>query len=155
VRAAAARRLERQDLEGKLARQFETLDIDGAGRHPIDVLLGAVRRFWAMVQLLDAMVGDLEADDLWGPNHLGDQAPHVATTMYADWLDRATKASKLALDAGIDERRVQLAEAEARRFARAMRAVIRAFGHNPDTPEARAIIRRELTAAWDDDADAG
>jgi hypothetical protein len=115
VRAAAARRLQREQLEGDLGVLLAELEIQAADRHPVDVLLAAVARCSAMAQVLGALVGGLTTTTggpgaLWGPNHLGDGAPHVLTTMYGQWLDRAARASKLAIEAGVEERRVRLAE---------------------------------------------
>lgn len=129
ARAAGRRRLQRDQLEGDLGHMLEELELDAADAHPVQLLTGALHRIWAMVSVLGALVGGLgtgtaETDaTLWGRNHLGDGAPHVLTEMYASWLDRAARASKLALDAGVDERVVRLEEERVRMLADVLRAV--------------------------------
>lgn len=54
---------------------------------------------------------------VYGPDHKGDGKPHVLVTMLGDWSDRAARYAKMAVDAGIDERRVELAEEQARQAA--------------------------------------
>jgi hypothetical protein len=147
AKAAAARRLQRERLEGGLGRLLAELEVDAADRNPVELLLDAVHRCAAMVQILGALVGDLEAGELYGPDHLGDGRPHVATEMYAMWLERAARASKLAIDAGVEERYVAAAERYAAEIADVLRRVVAALGHDPNTPEVRAIIREQLTAA--------
>jgi hypothetical protein len=44
--------------------------------------------------------------------------------VYGDWIDGAAKHAKLALDAGIEERRVQLAEMEAQLVANVVMGVL-------------------------------
>jgi len=57
---------------------------------------------------------------MWGPDHLGDGRPHVLVDLYGQWLDRQAKVTKLALDAGIDERRVKMAEGTANEIVETM-----------------------------------
>lgn len=49
---------------------------------------------------------------LYGPRHDGDGAPHVLVDLARTWTVDYLKAAKLYLDAGIDERRLQLEAAE-------------------------------------------
>lgn len=134
VRAAAARRLRAEQLDADLDALLAELESSAADRSPVDVLLDAVHRAAAMVQVLGALVGRLrpdgsrqridgDEDHLWGPNHLGDGAPHVVVEMYATWLDRAARASKLAIEAGVEERLVRLAEEQGALVADLLRAV--------------------------------
>jgi hypothetical protein len=64
-----------------------------------------------------------EPAGVYGPDHQGDGKPHVLVTMLADWSDRAAKQAKLAIDAGIDERRVRIVEAQAEQLGQVVRAV--------------------------------
>lgn len=136
VKAAARRRLQLDELKGNLGALLEELELDGQHRHPIEILLDAVHRCHSMAQVLGALVGGLSTDAsappdgfgatalgvrLWGPNHLGDGAPHVLLNEYGVWLERSARASKLALDAGVDERRVRMAETMAEQLAAVLR----------------------------------
>ena len=62
--------------------------------------------------------------------------------MYAQWLDRAARASKLALDAGVDERRVRIAEDQARVIVDTSRAVFAdaELGLTPEQRKAAATV---------------
>lgn len=158
VKAAAARRLARARLNGDLDQLLGELEVEAAGRHPVDVLLDAVHRANAMAQVLGALVGGLRTDGLpavaaegdhgrlWGRNHLGDGAQHVLVEMYGQWLDRAARAAKLALDAGVEERRVRLAEDQAQLIARMMLSFAEALGLDPTEERVRSAMRRSLTA---------
>jgi hypothetical protein len=128
VRAAARRRLQRQQLDGDLGKLLAELEIDAAERHPVQLLLDALARTWSMVNVLGALVGGLGTDatgsgGLAGPNHLGDGAPHVLVDMYGVWLDKAARTSKLALDAGVEERAVRIEEERGRLIADVFRQV--------------------------------
>lgn len=130
VKAAAARRLARERLDGDLGKLLAELEMDAADRHPVAVLLDAVARASAMTEVLGSLLGGLRAapdaegnGGLYGPDHLGDGRPHVLVEMYAQWTDRAARAAKLALDAGVDERKVRIREAEARQMAGVLSAV--------------------------------
>jgi hypothetical protein len=82
------------------------------------------------------LVGDLTAEDVVG-------APEAE--MYATWLDRAARASKLAVDAGVEERLVRLAEDQAKLVAEAMTAFATAMGLDPTDGKVRAGMRAALT----------
>ena len=142
VKAAARRRLQRQQLEGDLGKLLGDLESDAGEAHPVEALLDALRRTWAMTNVLGSMVGGLGTDALYGPDHLGDARPHVLTEMYAQWLDRAARASKLALDAGVDERRVRIAEDQARVIVDTFRAVFAdaELGLTPEQRKAAATV---------------
>jgi hypothetical protein len=120
VRAAAARRLQAQHLQGDLGRFLEELEMDAADAHPVTQLTNALARCSAMVAVLGALVGGLGVDDtdrntaqLVGKDHLGDKREHPYAVMYGQWLDRSARCAKLALDAGIDERAIRLEEEKA------------------------------------------
>jgi hypothetical protein len=70
--------------------------------------------------------------------HIWVEARHAA-------LDRAVTYSKIALAAGIEERKVRIAEAEAQLLAEAFKEFAKAMGHNPADPQVRAAMRHGLT----------
>jgi hypothetical protein len=81
---------------------------------------------------------------LVGPNHLGDGAPNVYLVLYNDERDRLAKYCKMAIDAGIAERQVQIAQDYAQQLANFLRALLAELGV-PGTPETFAVVRRHLT----------
>lgn len=117
VRAAAQRRVTFASQQGEVAELLRQCDLPD--QHPLDGLLEVVRHSGGMMRLLGAMVGDLNLkpfaggvySSLYGPNHLGDGAPHTLVVLYEHWANMYARACKLALDANIDERLVRNAEA--------------------------------------------
>ncbi len=124
--AAAGNRIELDRIAGQVA---ELLDqFDQPDEHPLDGLLAVVRRTGAMCRVLEHLVRGLDlhptvVDDngdthvtvrpaLYGPDHNLDGKPHVLVEMLRVWTADHAKACKLALDAGVDERRLRLEEAE-------------------------------------------
>ncbi len=117
-------------------------------KHPLDALLEALDHAGTMVAALRLLVAGLElasehdilqtvtgprffvtTPGLTGLKPTGEGAPHVLVALYGEWLDRYGKIAKLALDAGIDERRTQLAESTAGRL---FTAVDRALSTLPE-----------------------
>lgn len=121
------------------------LDEMGApDEHPVQRLLDALDQAGRMVAVLRLLVGGLDLAseyEVWrndkgdphyhvteagftGPLPSGAGAPNVLVALYGEWLDRYAKFSKLALDAGIDERRTQLAEVQANGLLTAVTAAL-------------------------------
>lgn len=135
--AATEQRAELDRIAGQVA---ELLDhYDQPDEHPLEGLLAVVRRTGAMVRVLEHLVRGLdlhpivsvevvgdgynaggdtgerwrtENNALYGADSKGDGKPHVLVEMYRVWTADHAKACKLALDAGVDERRLRLEEAE-------------------------------------------
>lgn len=84
---------------------------DHAEREPGEVLLAAVQDVDAIVQQIKRQVERRE--ELTGTDLLA----------LGDWLDRAAKLAKTALDAGVQERQVRLQEAQGALVAGLFRAV--------------------------------
>lgn len=155
-KAAAARRLQRHQLDVDLGLLLEDLEMASAERPVVDVLLDAVHRCSAMVQVLGALAaglrtsGGVEAVDdgdmgrLWGPDHLGDGRPHVVLEMYGVWLERSAKAASLALRAGVEERKVQLVEQQAQLLATVIRGVVEDLGHDLQDDRVREVVTGRL-----------
>lgn len=128
---AAARRLHAAQLQRTIGDTLAELEIQASEDGPTTTLLNAVHRCSAMVAVLGAIVGDLEPtrgdtehpDGMYGPNHLGDGRPHIATTMYAEWIALAARTAKLALEAGVEERLVQLVKGQGQMVAQILQAV--------------------------------
>lgn len=64
---------------------------------------------------------------IYGPDHKGDGKPHVLVEMLRQWTAENAKAAKLAIDAGIDERRVRIVEEQAEQLGAVVRAVAAAL----------------------------
>jgi hypothetical protein len=87
VKAAAARRV----VEARVLSTVEALRLEIGQRHPIDVLLDQIERLAALAVL-------------WEREEDFERSAKAATD--------AGRLAKLALDAGVDERRVRLAESQ-------------------------------------------
>jgi hypothetical protein len=67
--------------------------------------------------------------------------------LYGSWLDRAAKHAKLALDAGVAERQVRLAEQQGEIVAGAIKAMLEGLGLSKEQQKrAPALVRQVLTA---------
>lgn len=71
-------------------------------------------------------------------------ALHVWITVRHHAMDRLVTYSKVAIAAGIEERRVKLAESQGALIATAVRNILAALGV-ADDPRAPEVVRRELT----------
>lgn len=123
---------------------------------PLDVLLRTIRLSWGAIQWTTQALGQTEyqlaeavrAGNLDRTITL-ERRFLLLQQMHGEWIDRAAKHAKLALDAGIDERRVQVEENVIDMLAK----VIQAFVLDPDlglSSEQRAIapqlVRHHLMA---------
>jgi hypothetical protein len=134
-RRAAAVMTERR-VQHELGALLEELELDATGIDPLFVLDEQMRRANAMVTVLGMLVGELQmsgpslgvdetgevavAAGLFGPDHNGDGRQHVLVAMYAEWVERAGRLAKLAKDAGLEERRVELTEAQGEQLSRVL-----------------------------------
>lgn len=144
----SARRRRVQDLFDEY-RELHGDDVD-----PLAVLLEAISTDCRMVAVYERLVGTLAeessatfsyewmgGDDdgkggrlvgvvindepaLVDPDHLGDLKSHPFVTELKAWNDSKAKHAKLALDAGVEERQVRIAEQQAEQLSR---AVVAAF----------------------------
>lgn len=98
---------------------------------PADAMLAMVWEAAANVAVLRELVQDLDA--MVGPGGLAgltgstakvfDAAPHVLVEMYDSERERLVRWAKACRDAGVDERRVELAESQGRLLAQVVAAV--------------------------------
>lgn len=133
VKRAAARRLAEAAAARAVARETArlggSLEVD-----PLDVLLQSVREAWANVAVLRMALEELgvevardgaialpERDVEWdkGGTHVPARV-HILVGMYNEERDRAARYAKLCLDAGVDERRVRVAEQQAQALGNAV-----------------------------------
>lgn len=96
------------------------------GVNPIQSLYEAVRiASWRESGLRLLLIA---AEALAGPDHLGDARPAVVWQMHDTALKRKAEIAKMAVDAGLDSRMVELAEREADLLHRALLAGLEAGG---------------------------
>jgi hypothetical protein len=127
VRAAAARRLARVELEGQLGDLLPELERQAAELGPTELLLMAVSRTAGMVATLGLMVDHLSgtvastgpevAGAVVGVNGRGEGATHALVTELGRWTDRLGRISRLSIEAGVDECRVRISEQQGEQMA--------------------------------------
>lgn len=159
---AAQERLALMSAEGEIATLMRECDIPE--QHPIDGLLEVVRVSGSMMRLLTIKVGELKEDPqvneilvegyrgelttkkvstedgFWALNTNSEMVPHTYVGLLKVWSERYERACKTALEAGIEERRIQLAEDTSETFFSALTKAIESTGLEPS-------VRAALTAA--------
>ena len=133
VKAAAKRRV--AAAQASLAVQRFGLDQEV---DPADALLGEVARTAGMARWLGEQVAAMADLDV------------VPSPEFAAWQaerQHLARVSKAALDAGVEARRVALAEDQAERLAAAIMAVVTGLGLDEEQRAAAiSIVRQQLTA---------
>lgn len=116
---------------------------------PHEALLKVVRMDAGVVQWLRRRIQELEepSDDMDPKEKLRVAAElGIYTEQYGVERDRLAKHAKLAVDAGIDERRIQLEEDQGELIAKAIQGILNDLKLTPDQKrEAPAIARKHLT----------
>jgi hypothetical protein len=158
---AAEERIERARIGRELAR-IGILDED-----PIEGLLVEVGRSAAAVEFIEGEISQL--DQLWvqrrdvkvteqpveegglsrSPREvtIKDAVPHVLVRMWGEERERHARFCKMALDAGIDERRVRIQEEQGVMMARVIAAVLDDLGLSRDQRQAaNKAVGRHLRA---------
>lgn len=143
VRRKAAQRVAATEARRMAMRLGGALEV-----HPLDALLRAVWEAAHNVEVYRSLVATLEpavgeADervvavgerDIYssrGVTHVPAR-PHIFVVMYDAALERLAKFSKMCLDAGVDERRVRIAEQDGRRIAEVVAAALEASDASPE-----------------------
>lgn len=151
VKDAARRNVEAE----KAARAVVTFGLS-VKVDPHEALLEEVHRTAGHVRWLAQIVADLDHDALvWGVHTEKTGGEDWGTTKKAApnvWLDlyhreraHLVKVAKTAIDAGIDERRVQLAEQQGAAIVQVIRATLQELGVDI-TPEVASTVGRHLRA---------
>lgn len=145
--AVAARRQEVNSQIALTVAALKKLGVDVVQRDPREVLLEQVYNSAAMAQALAGLVRDLEERHLKaigdidyistdeGVVPVPDPEGSVASArleLYAQWIDRAARVAKMALDAGIEERLVRLAEGQATVVVQTIRNVLSQLSLTPE-----------------------
>ena len=152
-----------------LGRIHKLLDECDLGRqHPIEGLLEVVQHSGAMMRVLRNEVAKLGVEPDWDiitlghddegnimqrlwPKSLlgwdkdGEQASNILLKMYGEWTDRHMRACKLALDAGVAERTIRVAERQAEMLATLLQSILGRLGLTDEQKAiAPQIVREEL-----------
>lgn len=157
VRAAAAVRYTRD--QALAAARSELARLGGAyvDLDPLDGLLDLYREAAWNVEVLRVAIGDLRpVVDEHGAIAIPEQvvhfekggthvpaAEHILVAMYDRERDRAARYAKLCLEAGVEERRVKVAEQDAQRLGRAFGAALDDVGDLMSS-EARTALQKAL-----------
>lgn len=163
TKVAAEERLALMSAQGEIATLMRECDIPE--QHPIDGLLEVVRVSGSMMRLLTIKVGELRenpsvtevlvegaggslstkrvADEeaFWGLNSAGEMVPHTYVQLLKVWTERYERACKTALEAGIEERRIRLAEDTSDTFFTALQKAVVVAELDP---AARAALQQAL-----------
>lgn len=123
---------------------------------PHDALIEEIARTNGHVLWLGDIIADLERGSLiwgitqektggedWGTTHKA--APNVWLELYHRERQHLARVSKAAIDAGIDERRVRLAEDQGQAIVAVLRATLEDLGVDV-TPEVASTVGRHLRA---------
>jgi hypothetical protein len=112
------------------AREAATMALTKLGvpieTDPQQALLGQVWEAMGNVAFLRGRVQALEA--VHGADHLGDGRPNVLVTMYNEERDRLAKVCKMAIEAGIAERAIAIAESQADAIVTVISRVLDSLG---------------------------
>lgn len=170
VARAAEQKLALMSAEGEIAQLMRECDIPD--QHPIDGLLEVCRVSGAMMRLLTIKVGELNEDTeirevleentktgdvrikmvtdndaFWGLDKDGQMVPHTYVQLLKVWTERYERACATALSAGIEERRIRMAEDTADNFFTALSKAAAAADLTPKQMEALTrALARELRA---------
>lgn len=121
VAGAAHQRLKLRAVEAEMRQLHPDSDID-----PSALLLETIGRDAARLRMFTRLVEDLDvAGDfgVYGPDHTGDGTAHILIRLEAQERDRLAKHCKMAIDAGIEERKVRLAEEQGEMIATLLASV--------------------------------
>lgn len=157
---AALERLERARVMGQIGVMLASDDEGGGVKvHPLDALLEAVDFAWKMMLFSRMAVGDLDVEPRFdedgrlvgggmvGPNRFGEAVEDARSRLAREWMSECARVSKLALDAGIDERRVLARERDAQRFVAAALQTINLYVPEGERDAAKRELARSLRDA--------
>lgn len=142
---------EREAAEEAVVTYGLPLEID-----PLQALLEEVYRTAGHVAWLNQVIRGLEQDNLTRGVTKTVQLPDgtkrieagaglsVWVGLYQSERAHLAKVAKAAVDAGIEERLVHIAEEQAKQLASVIRAIVAALGHDPEDEEVRKVVRLHL-----------
>jgi hypothetical protein len=110
--------------------------------HPLDGLEEIYATAGRMTAALRILIAELPTP--LGVNRFEEQVVHPLVALYGEWLDRYARVQKIALDAGLDQRRQQMAEKDVSDLFDAVNKALDAAGL---TPAQRDSFRHGLAGA--------
>lgn len=123
VAVAADRNVKEAKVEARIQQWLDAKDLDPT--NPVDGLLEACDTLGAVVGLLRAMLGTQDpVSGMFGTNRHGEQVPSVLSEQLRRWTKDYAQACKLAVDAGLDERRIRLQEVQVHAVGAALNEAI-------------------------------
>ena len=148
VRQAAEKRLAAQAAQAELARLSLTAapDID-----PADALLRSIAASYSMCQHLRAIVESFPDDSLTEREYTGEGGMHMRRVTAAEvdllhtWETLHARVCLGALKAGIEERRIRLAEQQASTIVTVLRAALADLGLDPGDHQVGETVARHLS----------
>jgi hypothetical protein len=155
-RMHAGKTTEQVKQEVATRRALAELELDGDA-NPLDELLYEVQRAAAAVRWLSDKVNDLDEREIThgitrtvqhadgSRDVTASAAVNIWVRMWMEERDRLARVCKLTLDAGVDERRVRLAESQGRMIVDVIRATL-ADLHVEQTEEVHQVVSRHLRA---------
>jgi hypothetical protein len=162
ARAAAARRVAEAEAAKEMGRAMVTLGVQDRDIDPAKALLEEISWTYAHVAWLRAKVRELKPAELvWGvtqtDNGVGPQgpvdmtteksAPNVWYSLYMTEREHLVKVSAAALRAGVEERRIKIAEDQGNMVAAVLQRILAALNLSPEQwAEVPTIVPRELRA---------
>lgn len=111
---------------------------------PLDALMGELHRTAGHVAWLSQQVSQLTTVIATGA--FGNQSTDALVRLYQSERMHLARVAADCLKAGVEERRVRLAEEQGRLVADVIRRIVEGLGLDPSAPEVRDIVRRELVA---------
>lgn len=106
---------------------------------PAEVVIAEICWAAGHVEWLRQRVADAD------PERLLSDANNPLLDAYNDERDRLVRMAAVALKAGVEERRVRLAEEQGRVVSELIRRILTGVGMDPTAPEVREVVHRELT----------
>lgn len=122
--------------------EIQKLVLDDPTINPYSVLEGSIRRSWAEVLWLQEKMAQADGEDPTGVSSVA-----LYQKLYGEWMDRAGKMSKMAMDAGVAERTVRLQEQQGQLLAQAIRTIFDGLGlTKAQQSKAPQLVRSTLLA---------
>ncbi len=116
------RKAERTRARVRIGAFLSQQGIEIGNVDPLEVLLYQLGRASGAARALGRLVSEL--DEVHGPNHAGTAVPHVLVRMWSEERDRAARMAKMAIDAGLAEKQVRLAERQGQMIAQLITTVL-------------------------------
>lgn len=148
VKAKAVANVQRQEAEAAARRLSLPIEVD-----PADALLDELFRTAGWIATYEAYVNEQTLDEgsHWGPIYggkdgydTGERKPNIVVELLYRERQHLKDLTVAILKAGIEERRVRLAEEQATQLARVITAILTDLGHDLTDPRTREVVRLRL-----------